>query len=34
MLGTDKAEERFLEDATVKDIQGHDLCPGTSEKAR
>ncbi len=32
MLGIDKAEVRFLEEATVKDIQGHDLCPGTSEE--
>lgn len=34
MLGTDKAEVRFLKDATVKDIQRDDLCPGASEKAR
>lgn len=34
MLGTDKAEVRFLTDATAKDIQKDDLCPGASEKAR
>lgn len=33
MLGTDRAEVRFLKDATAKDIRRDDLCPGASEKA-